>query len=347
MARIRSLLACALAAVSLAACAGVPLDPAADPSADARETAPRRGPIRERSNGPLSQTFATIRPRGAATTAPGSVDLTVLSTYSSIFEVGAGQAGSVNFDGEIWRTSAMVRTGVTERTDVEVEIPLVYATSGFLDVFIESWHDVFGLPDSGRETRPHFDYDMHVSANGQEAYHLEGNELGFGDVPITITQRIVDARGSAPAVFVQGAVEIPTGSESRGFGNGAFEWALGVGLESTLGDWSVGGGVGWSDRERPSSFAATGLEVQDGIHAQGDVEWRWLPTSSLLLGLRFENAVSADLGIEELGGHVLDLDFGVAVDGAGRSRWTAGFVEDLISASGPDFTVVLGFQTTF
>jgi hypothetical protein len=295
----------------------------------------------------LSGEFLNLRPRAAATTPTGALDLHVLSAYSSIFEVGFGPAGSVNFDGELWRTSALVRTGLGPSTDLGIEVSVLYATSGFLDVFIESWHEAFGLPDSGRELRDQFDYDMRLETGGEDVYSLTGNRVGFCDTPIVLTQRIVDAHGSAPAVFVQAAIEIPTGSEDNGFGNGAIDWGLGVGLESNLGDWTVGAGGGWSDRATPTSLAEADVDVEDGIGVHADAEWRWTPESSALIGLRYESAVSDSFGIEELGGDVLELDLGVAIDSGESSRWVFGFTEDLISASGPDFTVMLGYQTGF
>lgn len=333
---------CWMAAALFGVLAGCTSTKAAD-----AEGVPRRGPIRARSNGPFVQQFPSIRPRSAETTPVGSVDLQVLSAYSSIFEVGSGPAGSVSFDGELWRTSAFVRTGLGERTDVEIEIPFLYASSGFLDVFIENWHAVLGLPDQGREDRPQFDYDMRLTAGGQDVFELTDNRFGLCDIPITLTQRVVDARGAAPSVYVSGLVELPTGSEDDGFGNGALEWGVGLGLESTIEDWSFGGGVGWNDRVRPTSFVEADLEVDDGIGLHGDAEWRWTPESSLLIGLRYENAVTDEFEIEELSGDVLELDLGVAIDDAWAGRWIFGFAEDLLSKSGPDFTAMLGYQTRF
>jgi len=331
--------AAAIVSVLAASCAA--------PAHPQRTLTPARGPLPERSNGPVAQTFMVLRPRSAAITAIGDVDLRVQSAYSSIFEVGEGTLGSVSFDGELWRTSAALRTGIGPSTDLEIEVPVLFATSGFLDVFIETWHSILGLPDSGRETRPQFDYDMRVEAGGVEAYSLEGDRLGLCDVPIVVTHCIVDARGASPAVFVQGALELPTGSEERGFGNGAIDWGLGVGIESDLGDWIVGGGLGWTDRQQPSSFARAGLDADDSVAAHASAEWRAQDSWSVLLGLRFENAVTESLEIEELSGEVLELDMGVAIDGCGATRWFVGFSEDLISASGPDFTAFLGFQAGF
>lgn len=345
MRRFPTALVSAIGASVLGGCAGLRTDSQAD--AAPAGAPPRRGPVPARSNGPLSQAFLVLRPRSTETVAPGAAELRVLSAYSSVFEVGEGKNGSVSFDGEIWRTSAMLRVGLGRDTDLEVEVPIVYASSGFLDVFIEAWHAALGLPNSGRGSRPQFDYDMRVTAGSEEAFAFTGDRVGFGDVPVVLTRRVLDARGAAPGVYVQAAVELPAGSEDDGFGNGQIDWALGMGLESSVSDWTFGGGIGWTYRGSPTAFDEAGLAVDDGFAAHVDAEWRWVPASSLLAGLRYENAVSQSLDIEELGGDVVELDLAVAIDGAGRSRWIVGFSEDLIAKSGPDFTALLGFQTAF
>lgn len=329
----------ALLAIALTGCASTHV-----PGPDAV----RRGPLPARSNGPLSQNFPVLRPRAAATTPPGVFDLQLLSAYSSIFEDGEGEHGTVTFDGELWRTSAMLRTGIGPATDLDVEIPFMFATSGFLDVFVEAWHDLLGLPDSGREERERFDYDMTVTGRGgSEAYSLEGDRIGLGDVPVVVTHRLFGQDGLTPATFLQACVELPTGDEDAGFGNGALDWVFGIGCEWSVGECSFGAGLGWTERVRPTKFIEAGFRTQDTFAGRGDFEWRWYESSSVLIGLRHESAVSTSLPIEELDGDVLDLDVGLAFDGVGDSTWLVGFTEDLVSKSSPDFTAFVGFRTTF
>lgn len=344
--RSRAALAAASALLLASACASTDALPAEPPRATTGADA-RRGPMPLRTNGPLVQVFPVLRPRAAATTPAGTVDLQVVSAYSSIFEVGETAAGSVEFDGELWRTSLMLRTGLGPATDVDVELPVMYASSGFLDVFVEAWHDALGLPNSGRETRERFEYDMSVHAGSATVYELEGDQLGVGDIPVVLTQRVVDERGSRPAVYLQGLVELPTGDESDGFGNGEFDYALGFGLEWNVDAWSFGAGAHWAFRSEPTSFDEVGWKTEDGLAAHGDVEWRMSQSSSILLGLRHERAASQSLPIEELDGDVLDLDVGVAFDTGARSLLFVGFSEDLLSKSSPDFTAILGFRTGF
>src|SRR5207237_1016932 len=65
-----------------AAIAGALLVGCATGARSERSPAQRRGPLPARSNGPLAQTFMNLRPRAAATTAPGRLDLRVQTAYS-------------------------------------------------------------------------------------------------------------------------------------------------------------------------------------------------------------------------------------------------------------------------
>src|SRR4051812_13459628 len=121
-----------------------------------------RGPLPVTTNGAISSTFLSFRPRSTSTTAPGSVDLSVMSEYSSLFENGTGDNSTVVIDAELWRTGITARTGLSPRTDLEVELPIVYASGGFADDLIEGWHSLLGLPDGGRDTRPNNEFAVHV-----------------------------------------------------------------------------------------------------------------------------------------------------------------------------------------
>ena len=112
-----------------------------------------RGPIPTRVQQPNKLTFLAFRPRTAHTLSEGEHALRITSEYSSIFENGDVGDKRVVLDGEIARTSFAVSLGVGPRTDLEFELPVVYASDGFLDRFVESWHDFFGFPGGGRVSR--------------------------------------------------------------------------------------------------------------------------------------------------------------------------------------------------
>lgn len=306
-----------------------------------------RGPLPTRVQHPIRLTTLALQPRRATVQPRGSFALRAMSDYSSMFENGGIPPERVLLDGELWRNSLSLTYGVAPRTDLEVEIATLYATSGFLDRFVESWHDLFGLPQGGRESRPRFGYDMRVSTGGDELYQLDGNELGVGDVPVVLTHQLVEETASAPAIALRVGVELPLGSERGGFGNGALDWGAGVLAEKSWGRWTATGALDFVDARRASSFVGSGVDLYDGVDVRGGVEYRWNDHLSLLTGLSIDPPLTRDLHLKEIDREVVTLDVGAAFDVGERSMVLVGFQEDLIAKSGPDFGAFIAWTYSF
>jgi hypothetical protein len=304
------------------------LEPIDDPSPVVR------GPLPVTTNGPIADTFLQFRPRRPTTTAPGAIDVGITSEYSSLFVNKVSGSSEVLLDAELWRTAVGVRTGLGPRTDVEVEVPVVYASDGFADQLIEGWHSLLGLPNGGRENRPSNDFEVHVDKGGQRIYELENNKVGIGDIPIVITQRIADESDLGVAISLRGGVELPTGSESDGFGNGGIDWGGGVLVESSVDRLTFTGAAYFVSNASSSAFEDADLAAPNAVQLQGGIEMRWNEAASILFGLRVNTPDTRD------------LDFGWIQDLEGGSRLVMGFTEGLTEAS-PDLTVFLAWQTGF
>lgn len=302
-----------------------------------------RGPMATRANAPVHLMFMAFRPRPATTQPEGQLGIQFTSTYSSIFENGFSSSSEVVLDGELWHNAVSVRYGVSPDADVSIEIPTLFSTSGFLDQFIEEFHALLFLPNSGRDERPQFAHEMEVHAGDQRIYHLESDELGLGDIPIVYTHAIADETESSPAVAVRVGVELPTGSESRGFGNGEIDAGAGVLGQKSWGRWTGTAAVDYVVTGDPSAFEDAGVEALDVFDAQLGVEYRWNDDVSLVTGAVFSSTITHDVSIEELDAPILLIDLGVAWDLDG-SRLHLGFEEDAIAAAGPDFSFFLAWS---
>ena len=304
-----------------------------------------RGPIPARVQQPIKLGTLGFRPRRAATETAGHASLGVESAYSNIFQNGVGPGGQqVVLDAETWNNTLIATYGLSERADVELDLSVLYASNGFLDSAIESWHQFWGMPDGGRESRPRDAYETHVEIAGQQIYALDPYEFSLLDTPLVFTQRFVDEDDDTPGVAVRAGVDLPTGSESRGAGNGGWDWGAGVVAEKTFGRWSMTGAVDWVDAKRPSSFVGSGVDVYDGFDVQLGVEYRWNDRISLLTGLVLTPPVTRDFTIKELDREMLGLDVGVAWDTGPSSQLHVGFEEDLMTASGPDIVFFAGWK---
>ncbi len=304
-----------------------------------------RGPIPERVQQPIKLGTLGFRPRRAATQAAGRTSLGIESTYSNIYQNGSGPGGQeVVLDAETWNNSLITTYGLSERADLELDLSVLYASNGFLDSVIESWHSFWGMPGGGREERPRDTYEMRVDTAGQTIYTLDPYEFSLLDTPLIFTERLVDEQGSTPAVALRAGVDLPTGSEARGTGNGGWDWGVGVLAEKSWERWTMTGAIDWVDAKRPSSFVSAGVDVYDGFDVQLGLEYRWNDKLSLLTGLILTPPVTRDFTIKELDREMLGLDIGAAWDTGPGSQLHMGFEEDLMAASGPDIVFFVGWK---
>ena len=331
---LRALLLC-----SLGGCALIP------EHADAPERR-IRGPFPSRIQQPIALGRLGFRPRGTDTEPAGRASLALESAYANLFENGSGPGGQeVVTDGELWNNSLLVRYGISERADVEIDLSVLYGSGGFLDRFIEGWHRVFGFPNGGHEERPRFAYDMHVATGGHTIWSLDGYEPVLLDTPLVTVERLIDEGEHHPSLALRAGVDLPTGSEARGAGNGGWDWGVGFLAQKSIGRWTFTGAVDWVDAKRPSSFVGSGVQAFDGFDVQLGAEYRWNDSLSLLAGANLVPPVTRDFTIREIDREMLGLDLGFAWDTGESSQMHLGIEEDAISASGPDITFLLGWRT--
>ena len=323
--------------VAVVGCIAPPVDPA--PVV--------RGPLPTRNQHPFALTFHHPRPRRAATQPSGTTGVGVDLAYSSIHEVRGGAGQLVYMDGETARASARVRRGVGARTDVEVEVAATFASSGFLDAIIEDFHDLTGLPNQGREDFESDQFGMRLRRNGHLLFEVEEDRLQLADLAVAVTHAVRVEDDAGPAVAVRGAIELPTGSESRGSSNGEVDFAVGALMERSRGRWTVFGGVDVLLPGEPDAFEAADVSLNEVVAAQLGAEYRWSDHVSLLTQLVWSSRMSDDFTFEEFDREIFDVAFGVAWDGPWGGRYHVAIEEDAVAATGPDFGLLFGVSWGF
>ncbi len=307
-----------------------------------------RGPVAARQQHPISLSLFAFRPRRAVTQPRGELGLAGQLSWSSIEEVAKNPSWApgqeVGIDGETTRAVLRARYGLAERTDVEVELPLLYATGGGMDSIIEAWHQFFALPNGAREENDDGRYEMRVADGPDVLYELEGDRIGLQDIPVILTHNLRLEDEAGPAVAVRVAVELPTGSEDQGFGNGALDYGVGGLLERTWGRWTLTSALelllpGDSDRLR----AAAGHSFNDMWAVELGGEYRWNDSLSLVAGAVWTTSFLDSIELDELDKDIVDLGLGVAWDSSEESRMTVSIHEDVVALTGSDFTIQLGW----
>jgi hypothetical protein len=306
-----------------------------------------RGPLPSRTQHPMALTYLAMRPRRAAIQPVDRIGVEFQSVYTSIFERTSNSGEQVRFDGELWRNSLRVRKGISSEMDIEIEVAALYTTSGFLDDFIKDYHEFLHLPQGGRKKVSDDQYAMVLRKDGQTIYDLEEDRAGFGDIPVILTRRLRAEDEDGPAVAGRVGIELPTGSDNRGNGNGKLDFGGGVLAERSYGRWTLTGALDYIVTGRPDSFDGSGVDAENIVQVQSGCEYRWSNVTSCLVQVFWTTPMVDDFNQPEIDESIVDLGLGIVRDIGGGGRFTFSFHEDLVAATGPDFSVLVGIGWGF
>lgn len=260
--------------------------------------------------------------------------------YSSAFQRERAREGANRFDAdfELLTVTPRLAWWPADWLELAVAVPLVLPGSGFLDRTIQDYHDVFGLPNGGREMVANGRFASRLVVNGRRVY--EGRQrFGVGDLAFVQGWRLVGGAGRPFALALRTGVELPTGDARRGFGSGEVD--AGAALAATLerGGWALHVQASWllpgdlAGESRVETHAAYGF----GVAAEAPILRRRL---SAIVQVDGRTPFVSGSGLEALDAPLLSLSVGGALR-IGSVWLTLGVAEDLRTGSAPDVTFLL------
>ncbi|MBL8755502.1 MAG: DUF3187 family protein [Planctomycetes bacterium] len=304
------------------------------------------GPMPVRNQHPAQLTVLHMAPAEAAVLPAGGIELRADAAYSSLFLLGSGNGKSWLMDGEYLRASTRARAGLGRDLELALELPFAHTSGGFLDGFLIDYHELFGFPDQNRDVNPQDDFAVEARRSGSTVWQVERDGFEWLDVPVVATWSALASRPNRPGLALRGGLELPTGDQDRGYGNGEVDASFGA-----LADWrsdSVAlfahaqhtfAGTPAPARRQGLTFAdvtslglAAELPLLEDVHAFAQVEWENSTLRNFGLPVSDRDQVVLWIG----GRWQVDTNTGIEV----------GFGEDLLGKASPDFTAWLGFVWT-
>jgi len=149
----------------------------------------KAAPFSVRNQHPVELTVLQQVPRSAIAYTEGPSILAIDTDWTSHWVQPRSGADDLRLDGETARAELRAAWGLGKSWDIEVELPLMYASGGTLDGFIDAFHQFFGLPQNGRNHHPRDQFDIQAirdqpGVGMQTLYELQDDELGVGDIPV-------------------------------------------------------------------------------------------------------------------------------------------------------------------
>jgi Protein of unknown function (DUF3187) len=303
------------------------------------------GPMAVRNQHPAQLVVLRMEPASGQTLPAGASRAELSTSYSSLFLRGTGATDTFVMDGELLRTSLGAKYGLTESLQVDVAVPIVHTSSGFLDRSIEDWHDIIGTPDSGRRRVQNNQYAVNATRNGQSVYSLDQTTLALMDIPVGLTWQLWRPTADKPFAFaVRGAVEFPTGDAEDGTGNGGFDFAFGAVGEILLGPLNLTAHGEYTFAHTPDRSKAAGLDFGDVASGGVGIETALTMDTTFLAQIEIDQSVLRNLKNANTDATQVMLWLGFRTRLSSDVSVEVGFAEDLAAEVSPDFTAFLAFR---
>ena len=141
-------------------------------------------------------------------------------SHSSSYTVEDSSEWVINLDMEITELSFRYKRIINNLFEFDLDIPVLVFSSGFMDGFLEGYHDAFNFPDYGRKDRPHNDFLYEVRRDGELIIRGEsGTQLG--DIRLAVKKPLMSADDYI--LSVKGDIEIPVSNAEKGYSNGSID----------------------------------------------------------------------------------------------------------------------------
>ena len=307
-------------------------------------------PFQTRNQNPLIRIFG-IPSIGSAFVIPaGKLEGALQADLANNFAHASAPGESIMLDGEAYDFTLSLRYGIAKDLEVGVEIPYLMISGGFLDGFIEGFHDFFGFSNGSRKSYPRNRLLYQYTRNGGTKVLVDKDSSGIGDIRLTGAWQLYRSNAEARrAVALHAAVKLPTGNSNRLFGSGSTDFSLWLTASDDfrlpLGHLTLYG-------------AAGGMVMTDGdvledqqrnLAAFGSLGIGWSPLDWLALKVQTDGDTSIYTGssLEEVNSGSVQITAGGTIGLTRNTFLDIGVTEDLIAISAPDVVFHLALRSRF
>jgi hypothetical protein len=305
------------------------------------------GPLQTTNRFPLHMMVLTPQAVRAELPEQNQWEITLAAEYSSTYFNFRNPSWDLVIDMEMLVADLSLVYGSTDNVAFRLNLPLISMQDGFLDGFLQNYHDFLGVSNYNREDRPKDDFEYRVTKDGEIWLRGEAGGLQMGEAKIStqfsLPSMTLAGRDLAGSLLL--TLKIPTGDADKGLGSGRFD--VGVFLPV---HWK---GTRWSTYMMPGSIWVGDPETIDaGVSARNSLsllagaafaysdKWCWLAQ------LNYYSSPFEKTGLDELDKGTLELVFGVRRKVSRKLFWEFAFGEDL-TYSVPDFNLRLGATWRF
>ncbi|MDY0267943.1 DUF3187 family protein [Trichloromonas sp.] len=306
-------------------------------------------PFQTGNRAPMTQIFGLPTPGHALLLPPGEHAAELALDTTQNYTHNSSGDESAFFDGETYRFNLNLRRGLTPRFEVGLDVPYLMHRGGFLDGFIEGWHDTFTLPQNGRDRASRDRLRYSYIRNGKQEVLVDDHAQGLGDIRLNAAWQLTRSTGGEPwGAALHAALKLPTGDSDDLLGSGSTDLSL----------WLSGNRTWLRENSAVALFGSCGFmgmtdgdvieERQRNLVGFAMLGGGWRPWSWLVLKLQIDGHTPLyDSDLKELGDPAALLTVGGDLALGNKTALEIGVSEDIATETAPDVVFRLALRSRF
>ncbi len=298
-----------------------------------------KGPLQVKNRFPMHLGLLTPLPEGPAVLPAGRLATNLAVDYSSIYFESRSASWEALMDMETTIITCRLAYGISDSLMVDLGLPFIRMSGGFLDGFLDRYHSTFGFPNYGRENRPEDRFGYVLRRDGADLVRPVSESFRPGDLDLGVKLALPESDDGHLKSALRLAVQVPTGDADQWMGNGGWDWALA--LPTVIG----AGKLSFYFTPSLAINAAAGskgrhLETKPVWGMLAAVEYEYSRNWSWIGQVNIYSPAFVRTGIDDLDRNSMELALGFRFTGPRRWVYEAAFCEDL-TRTAPDFTLHL------
>jgi len=268
---------------------------------------------------------------------PDTLSLGLSLDYASAVEVADFRRADYTLDAELLRLRLRVARDLSPSLFVMADASVQGSYAGFLDGFLNWYHDLIGVKLEAREERPTDAFLYRLDLPDGLTRDRRSSDLFLGDLRLSAGLR----RGSHLQAIA--TVTLPTSTGPTGYGRGVMAAGLLTTVHAKLAEpWTYEGSLGLG--YTPTHGDLTDYQRTTFVSGSSGLRWRFWGRQSLYANLFYHSPYYHDTTIPPLDRRELSLDFGWILATRGGREWRIGMTEDM-EPNGPAVDIVFRLGT--
>ncbi|RJQ49443.1 MAG: DUF3187 family protein [Nitrospiraceae bacterium] len=262
-------------------------------------------------------------------------------SHSSTYTVQRSADWIISLDMEATELAFRYKRMIKDHVEFDMDIPVLIIGGGFMDGFLEDYHNSFGFPDYGRSDRPNNDFLYEIKDRKDGTLFIKGKSgIRIGDIRLGLKKPLITSDGFE--ISIKGDVEIPVGNAKQGYGNGSVDALISVLLDKKITDrimthWNIGGVFPGDVKGHEK------IELDDFIFGGAAIEADLGRGFSLLLQVQGQSSIYPETDLLAVDREAWLLAFGGRYQ-KGKRSFDLSLTEDINRSGAPDFILNLAYK---